>query len=162
MSRMAGILRGCLPAAAATSSWFTGRLLGHGALLSLGLAGLAGLLTLLASPEVQRTIRTWIMYRAETRIAAAEAYRIRHQTRAATCGPRWTTAEATQIRNTAATLNSHHSDLTEIMRITRQRPYGNRPHVASGPRHPALSHRRTRRGIACRPVVETPRRWTRC
>lgn len=131
---MPGILRGCLPAATATSSWFTGRLLGHGVPQSLGLAGLVGLLTLLASAEVQHTIRTWIRHRAETRIAAAEAYRIRHQIRAATCGPRWSTAEATRIRDTAATLDSHHSDLAEVMRITRQLPDGNRPEVAGGSR----------------------------
>jgi len=38
--------------------FLTGGLLGHDVLLSLGLAGLVGLLTLLASAEVQRTIRT--------------------------------------------------------------------------------------------------------
>ena len=159
---MPGILRGCLPAATATSSWLTGRLLGHDASLSLGLAGLIGLLTLLASPEVQRTIRTWIRHRAESRIAAAEAYRIRHQIRAATCGPRWTAAEATQIRSTAATLDSHHSDLTEIMRITRQGPHGNRPQVPSGPLHRGLSHRCARSGVACRAVADNLTRQTRC
>jgi len=131
VSRIRGILCGCLPAATATSSWFTGRLLGHDASLSLGLAGLVGLLTLLASAEVQRTIRTWIRHRAESRVAAAEAYRIRRQIRAATCGRRWTTVDAARIRDTATTLNPHDPSLAEVMRITRHRPSGNRQHVAS-------------------------------
>jgi hypothetical protein len=131
VSRMPCILRGCLPAAAATSSWLAGRLLCHEAALALALAGLVGLLTLLASAEAQHTIRTWIRHRAETRIAAAEAYRIRRQIRAATCGPRWTAADAARIRDTAVTLNPDHLGLAEIMRITRHRPPGGRPHVAS-------------------------------
>jgi len=44
--------------------------------------------------NTQRTIRKWIWHRAETRIAAADAYRIQRQIRAATCGLRWTTADA--------------------------------------------------------------------
>ncbi len=128
---MPGILHGCLPAATATSSWLAGRLLCHEATLALGLAGLVGLLTLLASAEAQHTIRTWIRHRAETRIAAAEAYRIRRQIRATTCGPRWATAGAARIRDTAVTLNPDHPSLAEIMRITRHRPPGNRPHEAS-------------------------------
>ena len=131
MSGRPGILRGCLPAATATSSWLAARFLTHDAALALGLAGLAGLLTVLASAEAQRTIRTWIRHRAETRIAAAEAYRIRRQIRAATCGPRWTTAEAARIRDAAAALNSESLGLAEIMRITRDDPPGNRPHIAS-------------------------------
>jgi hypothetical protein len=124
---MPGILGGCLPAATATSTWLAGRFLGHDPASALKLAGLAGLLTLLASAEAQRTIRTWIRHRAETRIAAAEAYRIRRQTRAATCGPRWRTADAARIRETAATLNPDHPSLAEIMRITRHGPPGHRP-----------------------------------
>jgi len=70
-------------------------------------------------PAHSRTIRKWIRHRAETRIAAADAYRIRRQIRAATCGLRWTTADAARIRDTAAALNPDHSSLAEIMRITR-------------------------------------------
>jgi len=69
--------------------------------------------------NTQRTIRKRIRHRAETRIAAADAYRIRRQIRAATCGLRWTTADAARIRDTAAALNPDHSSLAEIMRITR-------------------------------------------
>jgi hypothetical protein len=130
---MPGILCGCLPAATATSSWLAGRLLGHDAALALGLAGLVGLITLLASAEAQRTIRTWIRHRAETRIAAADAYRIRRQIRAATCGLRWTTANAARIRDTAAALNPDHPSLAEIMRITRHYPPGNRPARSKSP-----------------------------
>ena len=40
-------------------------------------------------------------------------------------------AEATRIRATTATLNPHHPNLAEIMRIARDRPPGYRPHVAN-------------------------------
>jgi hypothetical protein len=89
---MPGILPRCLPVATAARIWVGGRLLGHDAMLALGLAILAGLLTLLASAEPQHMNRTWIQHRAEARIAAAEAYRIRLRIRAATCGLRWTLA----------------------------------------------------------------------
>ncbi len=128
---MPGILRGCLPAATATSSWLAVRILGHEPALALGAAGLAGLLTLLASAEVQRTIRTWIRHRAETRIAGAEAYRIRRQVRAATCGPRWTAADAALIRETAGAADPGQPSLAEIMSITRRQPPGEQPKVAS-------------------------------
>ena len=98
--------------------------------LGLGLAGLVGLLTLLASEEAQRTIRTWIQHRAETRIAAG-AYRIRCQIRAATCGPRRTTADAAQIRDTAATLNPDPPALLRLCASPGTAVPAIGPHVAS-------------------------------
>lgn len=119
MSQVPGIIRGCLPGLTATSSGLAGRLVFHDAGLVVVLAGLTGALTLLASPETQRTIRAWVRHRPETLIAAAERYRIRRQVRAATCGPRLSTAAAAQIREAAAKLSPDHADLAEIMRITR-------------------------------------------
>lgn len=119
MSQGSGIIRGCLPGLTATSSGLAGRLVFHDLDLALALAGLTGLLTLLASPEVQRTIRTWLRHRPETLLAAAERYRIRRLVRAATCGSRLSTATAAQVREAAAGLSPDHPDLAEIMRITR-------------------------------------------
>ncbi|HEY3879337.1 MAG TPA: hypothetical protein VGM12_12135 [Trebonia sp.] len=95
------------------------------------MGALVGFLTLLASAEAQRTIRTWIRHRAETRIAAAEAYRIRRQVRAATAGPRMTTTAAAQVRNAAAALNPDRPNLAEIMLITRGSSLANRSDVAT-------------------------------
>lgn len=133
MSQVPGILRGCLPAMTATSGWFASRLVVHDAGLALGMAGLVGFLTLLASTEAQCTIRTWIRHRAETRIAAAEAYRIRHQVRAATSGPRLTTTAAAQVREAAAALNPDRPSLAEIMRITRDSSPTDRVSPAESP-----------------------------
>lgn len=132
MSQVPGLLRNCLPVlTAASGGWFASRLVVHDAGLGLGMAALAGLLTLLASPETQRTIRTWIQHRAEARLAAAEAYRIRHLVRAAVSGPRLTATAAAQVRDAAVALAPERPSLAEIMLITRDQPPGHRPDVAS-------------------------------
>lgn len=116
---MSGIVRCCLPAGIITSSSLGMHVLGFGMPLAVVLAVLTGLLTLLASAETQRTIRTWIQHRAETEVAAALAYRIRRQARAATCGWRWTTANAARVRDATAALESPEICLAELMRVTR-------------------------------------------
>jgi len=96
----------------------------HDSVLAFGLAALAGVLTLLAvvavSTPAQETIRLWIRYRAEHKLAAAERFAVRHRLRAGTYGRRWTRGSAAQIRNSAAAYRSSDTNLPEIMRITRQ------------------------------------------
>ena len=108
-----------------TSSWLAVRFLGHDPAAAVLLAAMSGLLALvialLASPEVQKTARTWIRHRAEVRIAAAEAFDIRRRSRARTCGRRWSRAGAEQIRKAAAAPDQSRASLAEIMRITRNR-----------------------------------------
>lgn len=63
---MSGILARCLPVTTGASHWGRGRLLGHDAMLVLGLAVLAGLLARLASAEAQHAIETRVRRRIGT------------------------------------------------------------------------------------------------
>jgi len=118
------VLRTCTPATLMMSSWLAVRSLGHDATAALLLSIMSGMLALavmlLASAEVQKTARTWIRYRAEARIAAAEASDIRRRSRARTYGRRWNRVDAEQIRQAAAQ-ELPRASLAEIMRITRNR-----------------------------------------
>jgi hypothetical protein len=99
----------------------------HHTAITWGMACLAGLLALVGvfavSPEAQKTLRLWIRYRAEHRIAAATSYQIRRWTRAATCGRRWTKAGASDIRQAAAEFGKAQVvNLHEVMLISRIDP----------------------------------------
>jgi hypothetical protein len=112
-----------LPATAATGSGIAARVTLHDTTTALLIAGLAGLLALIAvfavSPECQKTLRLWIRHRAEHRIAGAKSFEIRRRARAATCGRRWTKDGAKEIREATVSSGSAAVDLSDVMRITR-------------------------------------------
>src|SRR5512146_843079 len=118
------LLRTSVPMAATASGWLAARFLVHDAAAAMVIAGLTGMLTLvaavLASAQMQETLRTWIRHRAEIKIAAAQASDIRRRSRARTWGPRWTRAGAAEIRQVAASADEQRVSLADIMRITRQ------------------------------------------
>jgi hypothetical protein len=95
----------------------------HDTVLALGLACVAGVLALVAvalvSPEAQKTVRLLIRYRAEHKLASAEAFEIKQRIVAATCGKRWRRGEADQIRLTAS-IYPRTVLITQIMKINRQ------------------------------------------
>jgi len=112
-----------VPATVATGAAIATRMILHQTAITEGVAGLSGLLALIAvfavSPETQKTLRLWIRYRAEHRIAAATSYQIRRRTRAATCGRRWTKEGANDIRQAAAEFSLPQVSLHEVMLISR-------------------------------------------
>lgn len=111
-----------VPATTTISGWIAIRLIFHDSAIAWAIASLAGLFSfaavVIASTEVQRTIRLWIYFRAEHRLSAAEAFVVRRQISRATCGRRWTSAGAADIRQAAA-VYGRSSGLPEIMRLTR-------------------------------------------
>jgi hypothetical protein len=111
-----------VPATTTISGWIAIRLIFHDSAIAWAIASLAGLFSfaaaVIASTEVQRTIRLWIYFRAEHRLSAAEAFLVRRQMSRATCGRRWTSAGAADIRQAAAAYGRS-SGLPEIMRLTR-------------------------------------------
>jgi hypothetical protein len=157
-----------------TSSWLTVRLLGHDPGAAELLAVMSGLLalviTILASPEVQETARTWIRHRAEGRIAAAEAFDRRRRSRARTYGRRWSRGSAEQIRQAAAAPDQSRASLAEIMRITRNReqtapgatPSEAQPEPATRPAQVPRSRAKAEEGDVptdspvCRPTANRP------
>jgi hypothetical protein len=112
-----------VPATVATGAAITTWMIFRQTAMTEGVAGLSGLLALIAvfavSPETQKTLRLWIRYRAEHRIAAAKSYQIRRRTRAATCGRRWTKAGANDVRQAAAEFSEPQVSLHEVMLISR-------------------------------------------
>jgi hypothetical protein len=122
-SRVQLVTLASVPATVATGAAIATRTIFHQTAITEGIAALAGLLALVAvfavSPETQKTLRMWIRYRAEHRIAAATSYQIRHWTRAAICGRRWTKAGANDIRQAAAEFSKPQVGLHEVMLISR-------------------------------------------
>jgi hypothetical protein len=112
-----------VPAAVTTSSWIAAQLVFNSSVVAWTAASFAGVLSLLAflvaSAELQETIRVWICHRPENRIAAAEAFAIRRRIRKATCGGCWTATRAGRVRSAAVACEHPHADLAEVMRITR-------------------------------------------
>jgi hypothetical protein len=127
-----------IPAVVAASTGITFRLTFHETHLAVVMAALAGTFSLigvfLVSNETQKTIRAWIYYRTEYRVAAAKAFEMRRRIRVATYGRSWTASGSASIRRDAATYQNPGVDLPEIMRITRTiRPAQGRRNDASIP-----------------------------
>jgi hypothetical protein len=111
------------PAPVATGAAIATRMVFHQTAITWGIACLTGLLTLIGvfavSPEAQKTLRLWIRYRAEHRIAAATSFQIRRWTRAATSGRRLTKAGDSDIRRMAAEFSKPQVSLHEVMLLSR-------------------------------------------
>jgi|ERR1035437_883575 hypothetical protein len=112
-----------VPATVTTGATIATRMIFHQTAITWGTGGLAGLLALIAvfavAPETQETLRTWIRFRAEHRIAAITSYQLRRWTRAATRGRHWTKAGANDIRQAAAELSKSLVSLHDVMLISR-------------------------------------------
>ena len=133
-----------VPAAVAASTAIASRLAFHAPEMVIGMAALTGMLALfgvlLVSAEAQKTIRTWIRYRTEHSLGAAEAYERRQRIRTATQGLRWTASTAASIRQDARAFECPSTNLTDIMRINRRKNSTGPCHTQDHPNH-SLPHR---------------------
>jgi hypothetical protein len=115
-----------VPSTAVTTTGIAIKLAFHSAAFSCVMGVVGGLLALMAvialSDEAQQTIRAWLEHRVEHRKAATEQAVSLRWIRAATCGRRWTSGGATDIRTSALSIAPSADSLLDVMRVTRLLP----------------------------------------
>lgn len=113
-----------IPATAVISTGIATKIISHDSSFALGMAALAGGLTLLAvfsvSRQAQKTLRKWIDRRSEHILAVAVGRNTKRKTRPATGGRRWSARSAAAVRASAAPYVEPDSDLAKFVRIARQ------------------------------------------
>jgi hypothetical protein len=131
------------PPTAATTTSIAIKLAFHDTAFSCVMGVAAGLLALMAvialSDQAQATIRTWLEHRVEHRKAATEQAVSLRWIRAATCGRRWTSRGATDVRASALAITPPADSLLDVMRVTRRLPISGTQASQGAPAAKALS-----------------------
>jgi uncharacterized membrane protein YcjF (UPF0283 family) len=95
----------------------------HSVAAGWGVAGLTALLALAGvfavAPESQQTLRLWIRYRAQHRMAAAISFSIRRQVRSVTCRSHGTKVGASDVTRAVAKVSWSTTELANLINITR-------------------------------------------